>query len=1067
MRTIQKQISLEPMTSRLPSVWPAYYDNEYYYFDNNSLKEREWEYTSNWGMVPVNIVLNDKPYSSHTSDYYSVVEGCHCYGGCYKRDVGNRIACSSDTTTKCESECPDSYAELCNFVLSFENLSKWYYFFNEYYNLLKQYSHCNRVYTSAEDYYNYESGTKYEDQMIYGTDKQTYLDLDKEFADKGGRVEVLVFDKDTSEYIPKTPEDAHDEKKTPTDRMSMVDVYDIGFFKWISDNVVPYFEIPKKWKDYWKVDKLFYPDVVKWLAWFQQREPKQYEATANFKKGVDGELDTWECKSQTIEDCCDCEEYFSRGGDEIYQKLLAWYNNIQEIIESNNEMMPEDGTCYIPTIILPTELQVSIDDLGEFSIFSSDYELGIDYRTAKALTETANTNSGTVTTMDGNSIILQNNSSGFTFDRVYMEKYVSSCKTCEYKGVFYGVCPKCGSKDIDVIGWKDYTEKYVLANKNDFHIHDIAYFAYNDSNVKFTSSASTEDAAKEDLAKQMAKKYHLTTRENGWILIDNVLYPINEIEYATYDKSNKYLGNKRYMIFREKGTNMPYTYINGKQIYSTFYEPKNKFYFPFFKKPNAGVDGITCSGRTFNFNDYISFDRNQSGETMYYIYYNDNAYEVIGDIVSINGYRYYKISGYSIDDSSETLYLTYDGDIRSGDTLEIVVNAYTIQIDNEPYVEVKIPFDVELYSVDEINGKTVSKLADLRLYDVLTDDVGNDIDGIYPIDNYSIKNYQPPEGTVLEPIYQVGNTDEITRFSLTVEDLDDVKDGKNYFVGNIIKEMKFYYKEYDGTIPEETIVDVLLDSDDTYQIKINYTVFNESSEGWEKKIKIIQSGYTSLSAISISTSAKTKLEENEEESHVFYDDIFCDVTYYIGATLRRKEGENFNICYEENRSNYGVEYTETVQFVKENREYYLKKPPKSGDVIPSKVNDVSRHSISYPIYVYKMRQQLEHVDDSQYDSSYEVPMADFRFNINIFSGDSDTFKQKYSGDMASHNDLQVFPVFREEYRLGSSVIENIDSDIYIDRGINAAFEKHLKLGEVTSLEALEQYGNGYFKIMES
>ena len=45
--------------------------------------------------------------------------------------------------------------------------------------------------------------------------------------------------------------------------------------------------------------------------------------------------------------------------------------------------------------------------------------------------------------------------------------------------------------------------------------------------------------------------------------------------------------------------------------------------------------------------------------------------------------------------------------------------------------------------------------------------------------------------------------------------------------------------------------------------------------------------------------------------------------------------------------------------------------------------------------------------------------------------------------------------------------ENVDSDIYIDRGINAAFEKHLKLGEVTSLEALEQYGNGYFKIMES
>ena len=42
-------------------------------------------------------------------------------------------------------------------------------------------------------------------------------------------------------------------------------------------------------------------------------------------------------------------------------------------------------------------------------------------------------------------------------------------------------------------------------------------------------------------------------------------------------------------------------------------------------------------------------------------------------------------------------------------------------------------------------------------------------------------------------------------------------------------------------------------------------------------------------------------------------------------------------------------------------------------------------------------------------------------------------------------------------------MQNVDGDIYINRGINAAFEKHLKLGEVTSMEALEQYGNGYFK----
>ena len=186
MRIIQKQISLEPMTSRLPSVWPAYYNNEpgIYYFDDASLKNRDWAYTSNWGMVPVNIVVFPTPYSCHTDADYSVVDGCHCYGGDYETNVGcsNEGSLSYDELNfsgDCEL-CIDAEPcnNECNFVLSFENLSKWYYFFNEYYNLLKQYSHCDRVYTSAEDYYNYESFTKYADQMIYGTDRQTYIDLD-------------------------------------------------------------------------------------------------------------------------------------------------------------------------------------------------------------------------------------------------------------------------------------------------------------------------------------------------------------------------------------------------------------------------------------------------------------------------------------------------------------------------------------------------------------------------------------------------------------------------------------------------------------------------------------------------------------------------------------------------------------------------------------------------------------------------------------------------------------------------------------------------------------------------
>ena len=1087
MRIIQKQISLEPMTSRLPSVWPAYKDNNpnIFYFDEKSLIKREWQYTSNWGMVPVNIVLNHNPSEGLPYSAYSIVSSCtencncsgHCYDGGYTTISGTPTHCLNESgqCICCEvddylnvvpKQTPYYYDEFVSFTLSFENLSKWYHFFNEYYNLLKQYSHCDRVYTSAEDYYNYESGTKYANQMIYGTNKQTYLDLDNEFAEKGGIVEVLVFNKDTSVYSGTTPEMAHDEENA--DRMAMADVYDVGFFKWICDNVVPSFIIPMRYKDYWKRDRLFYPDVIKWMAWFKERIIKGYEGT--FKKGENGELDSWDCKSSAITDCCDCEEYFNRGGERIYSAMSEWFNNVQDKIVENTSIISGSTDCFVPTVILPTELQVSIDDLGEFSIFSKEYELGKDYRTAH-YGNNENTLSGTVSTIDGHSVILTDGS-GYTFNPDYMEKYVSRCREdeCGYEGVFYGRCPKCGSRKIQISGWSGYTDYYVNHEyewddgvkydyKNDFYVSAVTYFAYDDENIKYTSSASSYSGAAEDLESQMSKKYPLTTRKNGWILIDGDLYPINEIEYATYDKANKYLGNKKYMVFREKGTNTPYTFINGEKIYAEFYDQENQFYFPFFKKPNSSS---TESGRTFNFNDYISFDRNKlNNEKIYYIYYNDNAYNLSASTatsITINDALFYRISAYTTDNLSNIIYVTYKDDekIISGETMDVVLNdvavvsSSTEYFDGKPFINVKCPFEVNLYSANEINGRTISKLSDLRLYNVLTDDVGNDIDGIYEI-NSGTTYHQPPEGTVLELLYQVGNTANISRFSLTEEDLDDIVDNKNYFVGDIITRMTFYYKETDETIPEETIVDVVLESSDAYTITMN-----------GEKV----SGYTSLSAISASTTAKEELEKkNKEVIYSFYDDIFCDITYYIGATLRRRIGENYNLCYELNRDNHGVEYKETVQFVKENKEYYLKKPKKLDSVVPSRINDICNHSVSYPIYVYKLTQIMEHVDDSQYDSSYSVPMADFRLNINIFSGDTDTFNNQE--DMEEHNGMQVLPVFREEYMFGISSMENVDSDIYIDRGINAAFEKHLKLGEVTSLEALEQYGNNFFKIMDS
>lgn len=1066
MRIIQKQISLEPMTSRLPSVWPAYLDNKLYFFDDVSLSGRSYQYTSNWGMIPANIVVSPTPYSSNTSDAYSVVSGCHCYG-----NGGTE------------------YDELCDFVISFENLSKWYYFFTEYYNLLTQYSHCDRVYTSAEDYYNYESLTKYADQMIYGTDKQTYLDLDKEFADKGGRVEVQVYNKDDATYTAMTPEQAHDEFKG--DRMAMTDVYDTGFFKWICDNVVPSFTIPITYRSYWKKDTLFYPDVIKWLKWFKDREDLKYEETAHFD--LEREItELWDCTDSAITNCCDCEEYFNRGGARIYSAMTDWYNDVQgNILSSISE------SCSMPTIIMPTELQLSIDDLGEFSIFSKDYELGEDYRVA-SYGDSANTSGGTVATMDGNSMYLNENGWGYTFNPDYMEKYVSSCLTCHHAGVFAERCPKCGSKNITQISyipsaktsvsdaWISYTEKYVNDNKDDFYTN-VHFYTYDENNVKYASISGTSSQAITDLAEQLSKVYPITKRDNGWLLIGNTLYLIEKSEFCTGDSKNPYLSGNTYLVLREEGTDTPYTFVNGKKIFAEFYPPANKFYFQFFTQSDANFEK-RCSGEIFNINNYQTFERFKTAtNVMYYIEYDGIVYNLgttIPDTFEIDGNEYYSINGYAETEIGEMLYiLKKDGKVNHfSDDFNEVLEEYKIEGYEYPTIvnnTIKITplggddFIFPLYRVDEITGKTVSKVNDIRLYNVLTDDIGNTIEGIYDLRSSGATNHQPPQGTELELIYQVGNTANINRFSQTKEDMDEIiaessseNQWRNYFVGDIITNMTFYYKDFNDDIVEDTIFHTLI-SANTDTIK-NVIVNNSGKTIYET------TGYTSLHAIQEAAKVKYDLE-NSGETKYMYDDIFCDITYYIGATLVRKKDKPYMLAFDDKTSkenlccNYGVEYTETVQFIKTNWEYYLKKPSDSGSTIPSDRNKPCKHSVSYPIYVYVLSQDMKRVNESQYDSEYSVPMADFRFDINVFSGgtNGDTFSQKYNVDMAKDNDMQVFPIFREEYRFGISTLENVDSDIYIDRGINAAFEKHLKLGEVTSLEALEQYGNGYFKIMES
>ena len=100
---------------------------------------------------------------------------------------------------------------------------------------------------------------------------------------------------------------------------------------------------------------------------------------------------------------------------------------------------------------------------------------------------------------------------------------------------------------------------------------------------------------------------------------------------------------------------------------------------------------------------------------------------------------------------------------------------------------------------------------------------------------------------------------------------------------------------------------------------------------------------------------------------------------------------------------------------------------------------------------YDMIFETKNYTDDTYGHNVTVPIAKFSCKMNRFD----------------NNNYVNFPLIREEYKLGSSSHEKIESDIYINRGTARAIDNHIKLMEVRSLESLEQYGNGYFKIIKN
>ena len=65
----------------------------------------------------------------------------------------------------------------------------------------------------------------------------------------------------------------------------------------------------------------------------------------------------------------------------------------------------------------------------------------------------------------------------------------------------------------------------------------------------------------------------------------------------------------------------------------------------------------------------------------------------------------------------------------------------------------------------------------------------------------------------------------------------------------------------------------------------------------------------------------------------------------------------------------------------------------------------------------------------------------------------------------THVDIEERPLIRYDYYNGVSFQPSVNEDVYIERGVTQAFEKHIKFSEIKTFDDLENYANGGFFVI--
>lgn len=927
MRKIQKTISLEEFTSRVPGIVPAYArDGNFYGFSEDDITMRDGMYMSNYGMIPANVSFPG----------YTITDNGATISG---------SAWNNGATV--------SYSRVCG----------WYHFFENYYHLLNDYGSCGNVYTSATQYYESESldnERSASDANLYlGNDKDTYVALDKRFSELGGVVASMTAKERYEGY-----DDILDDNGLDN---PIVVSYDTGVYDYICKNFIPTYPILKEYQDYWGARKLFYADAVKWHLWFSER----YEPYRTYSANT-------QCANS--DNCCDCAEYLNRGGNDTYLDLSDWIDDMSGKAEELFEAY--SGDTYIPSMKMSLDGRVSLEDLGEMSIFSEEWEPGVNYFSEDG---------GVVVTNDGEPYILKEGEIGYKYDDRYYENVWGNDPAHVWNGSAYTM--------DDTVEWESYSDKYISEHLSDYESAYDYYIRDLDGNIRLVHS----DAEARQI---MTTMYDYISGQ--CFNIEGVSYEISEKDIVTFENtSNVYLDGKTFLVYYEKYTNTPYIVVNGQKKYAT----QGKI---------AGND--IYSGKVIQYNGtviVVGDSQNLTVKNSDYGY----VYPLIDKIADIEGAEYLvknsrliEYSGFA-DTETEGVRIQLYKDIT--DEVGASLGIGTMSIGE---IGITAVHSYNLVNTSVISGNTTSKITSFLPDVKYSDDFGNVLDGIYEYESLDVNSgstasdiensattpiyAQPAEGTVLGLYYQPGLTSLLSKSPYYSDEL-------KLYDGNIIRSMTFYYRDTNGERITETEVSALPFSADS---------------------ALSQCNALAEDFVSASYSGSGEARQTEEN-------ISCDIVYNMGGTLIYSSGltlaHDAGLDYSE-----GVEYRETVHFVKKQEVYMIS----TGEAIP--------------VWAYVLKREENDVLLDDYGKSSVVPTAKFFLKKATFSGSG-----KNGADMEKYNGTKAYPTFRMEYQNGNKALESVESSIYIDRGSHNAIDRHLKIGEISSMESLENYTNGFFSII--